>query len=689
MTLKDLKIKSCYDSTFDNLIEDFYIPVLKNTFMYKRIAGFFSSSSLAVAACGMYEIYKNNGKIKILMSPKLTKEDIEIMKKYKSNPRYFLEEKLINELKITEDIFEKECQFMLGYLLSEKILEIKIVILKDDSNNFLTEKEISKNSIFHQKIGIFEDFSGYGLSFSGSINETFNGWVNNIEEFKVFKSWDKGQNAYYESDLEKFNKYWNNDIDSSKIQIIDLPEAVNRYLIENKNLDSKFSLEKYISKVKNKKNKLNLFFYQEEAIEKWKKNDFKLLFEMATGTGKTRTALGCLKYILEKKEKIITIISTPQNTLSIQWKKDIEDLEIVIDKIVIADSTNKKWRSDLEEGILDLGLDLIDNLVIFTTHITSSKDDFIYNLEKFKGKILFIGDEVHALGAEKLKNALDERYFYRIGLSATPSRWFDDIGSKYIENYFGNNSYIFDIERALLTTNPLTQRSYLVNYYYNLIFVNLTKDEQIEYDILTKKIIKYGFSDESKYSENRNRLLIKRSKIIKNAYEKYAKFYKLMKELKDEYNIIIFVSDQQINEVMLILNALGIRFTKITQDTKTKKVQILDNRSLREEIIKDFKERKYQALIAIKCLDEGIDIPTADTAILLSNTTNPREYIQRIGRVIRDYPNKANARIYDFIVSAENRTEKDLILEKEKKRVIEISKHSLNYNENIIKINNI
>lgn len=689
MALRDLKIKSCYDSTFDNLIEDFYIPVLKNTFIYKRIAGFFSSSSLAVAACGMYEIYKNNGKIKILMSPKLTKEDIEIMKKYKNNPRYFLEEKLINELEITKDIFEKECQFMLGYLLSEKILEIKIVILKDDSNNFLAEEAIIKNSIFHQKIGIFEDFDGDGLSFSGSINETFNGWVNNIEEFKVFKSWDKGQNIYFESDLNKFNKYWNKNINSSKIEIIDLPDAVTNYLIENKKIDSKFSLEKYILKIKNKNNILNLFFYQEEAIKKWKKNNFKLLFEMATGTGKTRTAIGCLKYLLEKEEKIIIIISTPQSTLSLQWKKDIEDLEVIIDKSIIADSTNKNWRSDLEEGILDLDLDLIENLAIFTTHVTSSKDYFIYILEKFKGKILFIGDEVHALGAEKLKNALDERYFYRIGLSATPSRWFDDIGSKYIENYFGNDSYIFDIERALLTTNPLTQRSYLVNYYYNLIFVNLTKDEQIEYDILTKKIIKYGFSDESKCIENRNRLLIKRSKIIKNAYKKYEKFSELMKELKNEYNIIIFVSDQQINEIILILNSLGVRFTKITQDIKTNRIKRLNNRSMREEIIKDFKEKKYQVLIAIKCLDEGIDIPTADTAILLSNTTNPREYIQRIGRVIRDYPNKANARIYDFIVSAENKIEKDSILEKEKIRVMEISKHSLNYNENIIKINNI
>ena len=412
---------------------------------------------------------------------------------------------------------------------------------------------------------------------------------------------------------------------------------------------------------------------------------------MATGTGKTRTAIGCIHYILEYSCKNIIIVSTPQNTLSFQWKRDIESLNIEIDRNIVADSTNRKWKRDLEEAILDLKLDIINNLIIFTTHITSSKDYFIKLLDEFQEDILFIGDEVHALGANKMKKALSEKYKYRIGLSATPTRWFDDEGSKCIQDYFGNNSYIFDIEKALTTINPLTQRSYLVNYYYHLNFVKLTENEQNNYDNLTKKIIKYSFSEENKHKENKEKLLIKRSKIIKNAYEKYHKFYILMNNLKLEYNILVFVSSEQMEKVIMILNSLEIRFSKITQEIEAKQAKKFGNKSMREDIIKDFKEKKYQVLLAIKCLDEGIDIPTADTAILLANTTNPREYIQRIGRVIRDYPNKNTAKIYDFIVSKEtkNTNEKDLILEKEKNRVLEIAKQSLNYNQNIIKINNI
>jgi len=231
MSFKSIDIKSNYESGIDNLLEDFYIPVLNEAIEYKRIAGFFSSSSLAIAARGIKGLIKNNGKMKLLISPRLSKNDIKTIENSINKPEIYLENKLMSELDNIQNILERNYVYALGWLLVNDMLEIKVVVPKNKNDQFLSFDEVNSRGIFHQKVGIFKDLEGNIISFSGSINETSTGWLENIEEFKVFKLWEDGQKDYCKGDIDKFDSFWNSN--RNNVEILDLPKAVKKHLIDN------------------------------------------------------------------------------------------------------------------------------------------------------------------------------------------------------------------------------------------------------------------------------------------------------------------------------------------------------------------------------------------------------------------------------------------------------------------------
>lgn len=684
--LNELDLKSSYESGIDDLVQDFYIPVLSCAISYDRIAGFFSSSSLAIAAQGISEIIKNGGKMRLLASPKLSAGDYLVIEAATIDPEKFISDKLILEISDIKNEFERDHVQALGWMLANRFLEIKIAKVANGLTKF------DEEGIFHQKVGIVKDSQGNVLSFSGSLNESASGWLHNIEEFKVFRYWKPGQEEFVDSDNKKFEDFWNNQRDN--VEVSDLPKAVEQRLLEQ---SSDFSIEQfcakyYLTKKKQKKieDSLSLFPYQKEAVDLWEKNDYRLLFEMATGTGKTRTAIACINKLLENKNKLLVIISCPQNTLSRQWQKEIEGIGIIFDAVIIADGTNNRWRRDLSTELIKINTGFNSNAVIYTTHLTGSVKDFISIMETY-GKnleICFVGDEAHGLGAYKTKQGLLSMYKYRIGLSATPKRWFDDEGTKIITSFFGDKSFEFTIAQALTTINPLTNRPFLVNYYYHPIFVKLTEEELEEYKKLSLKISKlatYAENDD-KYQKNYEYLLFARANIQKNATNKLVALQKLISSKLDMQDTLIFTSEDQIDDVMQILKQNKIFSHRFTQDQGTISKALYGGLSERQYLIKCFKKHEYKALVAISCLDEGIDIPSADTAIIMSSSTNPREYIQRIGRVIRQSPNKTQAHIFDFIIEpdldsicfSEMVNFEIKIFRNEMNRVIEMSSNALN-----------
>jgi superfamily II DNA or RNA helicase len=688
MSFKDIEIKSSYETGIDDLVEDFYIPVLCDAVRYDRIAGFFSSSSLAIAAVGIVGFLKQGQKMRIIACPKLNKHDADAIRMAEINPEKYLEEYLEKDLYLCEDIFEQQHVNALGWMLAKGILEIKIAFVYADGKLCMDNE-----GIFHQKVGILYDEDRNIISFSGSVNESANGWLKNIEEFKVFRSWKEEQRKeYMEPDIKKFNEFWNSK--RSYVSMYSIPEAVkNRMITFSNDFTKDMVLAKRYKKeriYKESINKLSLFYYQKEAIKKWKNNNKLLLFQMATGTGKTRTAIGAITEILYKIEKLLIIIACPQGTLSLQWKNEIDELNIGIEKSFILDGTNSKWKSEVKEAVLKLEIGYYSSVAIYTTHKTCSKKEFISTIENCGHtiKILFIGDEAHGLGSSVHRKGLIDRYDYRIGLSATPSRWFDESGTEIIEKYFGNSSYEFSIADALTEINPLTKKTFLVNYYYLLKFIELNDREIENYRKISNevtKLRKYA-KDSDEYADMLENLLFKRANIIKNAEAKYEMLRDILDEIGEIKNTIIFVSDQQIDNVIKIMGDYKISAHRLTQKEKTVPDIKYGGKTERQDIIDKFKAGKYRVLVAIKCLDEGIDIPTASSAILMASSTNPREYVQRIGRVIRQAKGKRYATIYDISIkpcskklgNQELEAFEKMVMEKERNRLIDISTNALN-----------
>lgn len=666
--LKNLNLKYEYDSDKDNLIEDFYVPVLSNSTEYYRMSGFFSSSSLAISANGIAEFIRNNGKMKLLCSANLSKEDFEIIEEINENPEDFIEKSFIRDFNNLEDEFIRNHVEALGWMLANDLLEIKIAIPKDI------------NGMFHSKVGILKDEDDNFISFSGSDNETASGWLYNIEEFKVFKSWDGSEEKFAYSDLNKFNEYWEGN--TLRTNVFDLPIALKNKLIDIAP-QSKYEL----NIVKNCKPKFKLRDYQEEAVNSWFNHECRGLFEMATGTGKTFTALSCFKRLSDKENKLITVISCPQLHLIDQWVEDVEKFHN--EDIIIAASTNSNWKYDLKSLKNDLYLGLVDNAVIMTSHDTLSSEFFLDIIKKFKSNILLIVDEVHAIGSSKRLSALEDIYDYRLGLSATPSRWFDDEGTQYISDFFGGVIFEFGLDRAMHEINPDTNETYLTPYEYHPIFVDLSDEEYDSYYDYTHKIAALlNNKNKSRNSESVSKYCIARQRILNNAEEKYNALNEILKKNEGIDKLIVYCSDKQLPNVQKILNKNDVfpqhKFTKDESARKSKKTGY----SERDFILKNFEKGSYKALVAIKCLDEGVDVPSAENVIIMSSTSNPREYIQRRGRVLRRAPGKEKAVIYDILVFPDDDSSFSAkIFQKELIRYKEFAKNAINDYDCFTKLN--
>lgn len=694
MDYKTAKIQCCYETGVDDLVESFYEPCLSMAASYDRIAGFFTSSSLAIAARGMSGFIANGGTMRLICSPVLSRQDVEVLKQT-ADPSSFFDIDLDN----IEDEFLSNHVKALGWLLQQNRLEIRLAALTGEDGTLETSEDLLQNGLFHQKVGIMKDMEGNEISFSGSVNETATAWTRNVEEFKVFRAWKEDE--YFEKDKQRFEEMWNGS--RKNLKIFSIPDAVIAKLISySKDFKREsISLQRHKEhKAKDysfKKSRISLFHYQSEALDLWKENGCNLLFEMATGSGKTRTAIAGMDWLFSVKEKVIAVIACPQDTLARQWKtNEVTPLGVQVDGEIIADSTNPKWEKEFRDMVFDCALGLKKHCIVYTTHATFSSDKF-KDIIKEDGEgceFLLIADEAHWLGADKLRLGLIENYKYRIGLSATPSRWFDDEGTEILKNYFGNKSFEFTISDALTEINPLTGKHFLVNYYYHIDKVRLSEDETSRYQKINKQLLKLSFVKEKNDSikTSYNRLLEQRADVIRNASYKYDILEKIISKLQAESalsGVIIFVSPQQIDDVCLLLKKNGVIAHRLTEKQGTKPEARFGGISEREHIIKNFRKGVYQALVAIKCLDEGIDIPDASVGILLASSTNPREYVQRIGRIIRQNPGKSCAHLYDVCVDtltgldgSEKELEKKL-REKEQTRLYEIAANSINNTESL------
>ena len=644
MSLKDINIKIKYDSDEDDLLNDFYIPVLSEANEYYRLSGFFNSTSLAVSACGFENFIKNKGKMKLITSVIFSEDDLNRIKEANEDPSKIIEENFINDLNNISDEFVKDHLAALGWMIANDYLEIKVAYPKDYS------------SLFHPKVGILIDSDNNIVTFSGSDNETRSGWLSNIEEFKVFASWKSGHSEIIDSDKESFFKYWNDY--AKKVKVIDIPKAIKRDIIKlaPKNYDNLnfHQLPTYYEgeNISNSDER-KLRFYQQEALDSWFDNGCRGIFELATGTGKTFTALKSLEKLF-KQEDIVCVIACPLIYLVEQWAKDIKKFPI-FENVYKIYGANANWKKQLNDFMFDLNLGIIDGGIIVTTHNTFSNDNFINSLSDCDKKLCVIVDEMHHLGAEKFSEGLTRiNYQYRLGLSATPSVYMNDDATDFLMDYFGGIVSSFTIKDALTNIDPETGEYYLAEYNYYPIRIELSQKEMEEYTKLSNRIRIEYFKDTDD-SENRLVLLLnKRRQILKDAEQKDEKLREILNEYPDIDHLIIFTTHNQKDRVLKILGEEGVSPRhEFTSNVKTNCIKEIGMNE-REFLIDKFDKGNLKALVAIKCLDEGVDVPSADKVIIMSSSTNPMEYVQRRGRVLRKYEGKEVATIFDMVVLPED-----------------------------------
>lgn len=689
MSLRKLSIKKSYDSDADNILVDFYVPALSVSLRYSRLTGFFSSTSLAVAAKGISGLIRNGGYVRLITGAKFKRKDIEAIKEAYENPEDLLEKNMLQELNNLESEFIRDHVRALGWMVANKKLKLRVAIVCDADGYPLDSGNVLRHGIFHQKVGVIEDLEGNTISFSGSDNESAAGWKENIEEFKVFRSWVESERQYFDADLLKFEKFWSGQ--AKRTKVLDIPEAIEEKFIEiaPDNFEE-LNLERWIA---GQGYDIELRNYQKDAIANWLGNRKHGIFEMATGTGKTITALGCLKESLGSDIKEVVVISSPFIHLSEQWINEFSKVHINFER-VLADSTQRKWKDKLVDSLLDVENGISDRLVILTTHNTFSSADFIRIIRESKKRVstqkfYLIVDEVHGIGAPERKKGLIKEYDYRLGLSATPKRWFDYEGTERIFEYFGDVVFEFSLKDAI-------DAGFLTPYIYMPHYTQLTPQEMARYEKQTRKVARAYFRSKDKDEKDRifTLLCIRRQKIIRNATNKMLAFEHILDELGEIRHCLVYCSPQQIRIVQNILNKRNIVQHKFTQVEGTKPEKRFGWLSEREFLIKKFSEGCYHALVSMRCLDEGVDVPPAQTAIMLANSGNPREYIQRRGRVLRKFPGKQNAVIHDIIVKPISKSKitqelNDLekkIVSKELKRYEEFARSAQNAEECLEKL---
>ncbi len=677
--------KSHYDSQINNIVTEFFIPSLKNSTTYRRIGGLFNSTSLALASRGINELIKNGGKMQLIISPILTSEDAEILDSCTGDERNELMHKsLINNLDLKTE-FEQNHVAALGYLLKEGLLEIKIDLQTDENERPLSYDEIIRNNRLDEKLGIFQDRNGSVISFRGPVNESKQSWEHGIFSITVDVDWISGQKQHILDDIARFERIWY----SSKT--LDLPNQTKSHLIKNSINKSKIHLEKFdVPEWAVLPDGNILWPHQIRAVNSWIKSNFRGIVNMATSGGKTLAALTSIRITPIES---ITLILVPTRVLVKQWQKSILDFDPNVD-LVICTSEHPNWNTILTGKIEKyIGSNKVDQnrqIIILATMSSASSDKFMNHFEDISSEFLtVISDEVHHLGASKYSKIFGINTRRRLGLSATFERDWDEIGTQKIIEYFGN-----PFEDTYTISDGIREGK-LSRYKYLPFFAYLNNDEFNDYADLTDIIGKLfaqiqSTKDPTKkitLTKKYERYLMNRAEILKNAEDK-PRVYMDILESKPSKPFIVFADDREQIEKIRKIHKTTIAKLNRKNPNHFEKDDIMifsgeSTDSQREKILQESKQNQIP-IFAMYCLDEGVDVPEFQSAILLSSSTSKRQYIQRRGRILRISKKNRVAQLYDIIVIPDPELDyPDMeiihkIINKEKNRITELSKDALN-----------
>lgn len=649
MTFKELNIQRSYISFGDdNIAKSFLVPALKCTKVYKRSVGFFSSGVFKPIMDGIVGLARNQGKIQLIASPNLSEEDIEAI-----NAGYEQREKIIESAftrTFTQEIetFDDEKLKLLVELIARDILDIKIAVTDTIGE-------------YHDKLGILEDSEGNSIVFYGSANESLNGYQNNYEKVRVVKSWIESDNESIIDEKSEFDSLWN---------------GTNPFVkVYNYQQSAKENLLKVITRRKNgesqSKDPIKLRDYQEQAINAWVNNGYHGFYVMATGTGKTWTAIFSAKEMI-KQHPAMVVICAPYKHLVRQWADDVEKA-FPQAKIIMVSSENPTWEQQITQEIIRKQYNPDNQIIIISTIASFKMPRFMNAIKKSKEEKLLIVDEAHRFTdrSEELK----ETFQYMLGLSATPFSGSSAQPGMELMKFFGGQVFSLPIEDAL-------ERGFLVPYNYYPIFVQSTEDEEQRFKYHTQKMLSCFKNNRCINPDLLVKSLHNRLRVISMAEEKQNRIDEILNNIKEDDHFVVYCGDgrlfddntgeeiRHIQSIKRVLTAHGYKASQFTAQ---------ENMNDRMELVDAFNKGEISSLAAIRCLDEGINIPSIKSALILSSNDDYREFVQRRGRILRTYGAKEYANIYDVIVlpSAEMTGWAKI----EFRRFHEYAKLALNWNE--------
>jgi len=709
-----------YKTGSENEPFKFYLDGLANSNEFHLLLGYFSSSAINLLSVGFATFISKGGKMRMVINHLLSEKDKEAFAQVENNPNEIRVFDLtdFNSLKKILNDYDKHFFECLAYLIAEKRIDIKVI------------KPKKGKGIAHYKSGVFIDGQDK-VGYQASCNFTYYGLSENIEQLQAFLSWENGlSNKLIKKQLKLIDDYFtesDEDVEYIPINEIEVvlkdkfgEKDINELLVQEElllrkkqslllNPIIKKTIEKLFNEIEIIKRAPRFPYtagpreYQINAYNSWVANDFKGIFAMATGTGKTITSLNCLYEVYKNNGYYKALIVVPTMSLVEQWAQECGKFNFTENIIKIYSLNN--WQSELSrlETFKLLSKDF--SFIIISTYASFITNKFQNQFKELNENTLFIADECHNMGSQSiLKNLKSFHLQKRIGLSATPERQFQDEINKTIQDFFGEkaeNKYVFSYSMEdAIKKEPKA----LCPYRYYPHIVRLTDYEFQEYVNYTKRIV----SMRPKSAEEKeifNRLCIARQRIIHKAENKLDVFKSILQqEYSKRKNLkytLVYVpeglakediifdatktdsfreSDADLNLLNLYTRTIG----ELFEDVSTKQFIGATPSDERKRILKDFANGDLQVITSMKCLDEGIDVPRSELAIFCASTGNPRQFIQRRGRVLRISEGKEEAVIYDLVVVPDPSGDPSLFkteqgeVEKELKRVKDFSEMSIN-----------
>lgn len=673
--LSDVFFKHSYSSGYDEP-KDFFTEALIESSTFDLGLGFFSSSGIRSLSYGFALFIANGGKMRVVMNHILSQEDKEVIERGQKHLVENFESNILLDIKkLVETLSKEDEQFFrcLSYLISINRIEFVATIS-------------TKGGLGHDKYGIFKDENGNKVAFIGSANFSQSALELNGETITVFTSPnDDKRIAEYQT---LFDQSWENDtphlihipIEHVKTFIREkfpetsltnlLEEGIN--LRENIGRDNNIPAEykpisrRILDKIELKEQEPRFPFPEERQIQidaynAWIGNGKKGIFAMATGSGKTVTALNCIRKQYKENGYYKAIIVVPTQALAIQWEHETKSFNF---QNIVSTHSDKDWKNILSRYITRSLLDSTKSIILITTYATFNRNDIQSFLKKVRGAetFIYVADEAHNIGSQNSLKHLPEMINWRIGLSATPERIYDDLGSEKLYEFFNSKppkyTYRYTMKQAI-------EEGILCHYDYYPIFIELTNSEMEEYERISDQLRKYIDADTGKYKPDAEKLLLKRKRIIHKAENKKIAISDLLEDLKQKQKLdytFVFVPegyepDYSINDSYNI-NQDDIHiideYAQMFKEHGYSYHKYISGLDDAPNILQNFADGDIQILLSMKCLDEGVDIPRAEHAIFCSSTGNPRQFVQRRGRVLRKCKGKEKAKIWDLIVTPPN-----------------------------------